>query len=147
MKSVNSLVSKALQNETKTSQPISTQKFEANKPLRQDWTAAIFKKFALSYGGLWTTRLGTQQQTDDMLKEWGRGLHGLTGEEIKHGLDTLPDMPPSLPAFRRLCRQYLCAAHRPFARALPKPPPDYERGREHIEEIKALLKKSPSRED
>jgi len=36
--------------------------------------------------------------------EWSQGLSGLTGEQIKSGLDSLSDdWPPSLPAFRALC--------------------------------------------
>jgi len=36
--------------------------------------------------------------------EWSQGLAGLSGEQIKFGLDSLTDeWPPSLPAFRAAC--------------------------------------------
>lgn len=36
--------------------------------------------------------------------EWSNGLSGVTGEQIKHGLDTWSeDWPPSLPEFRNAC--------------------------------------------
>ena len=36
--------------------------------------------------------------------EWSQGLAGLTGEQIKKGLDNLTDgWPPSLPEFRAAC--------------------------------------------
>ena len=142
MKKASDLASKALHSGTQTCTAISTPRSEA-KQLREDWTAAIFKRFAIAYGPLWTSRMGTQQQTDEMLRVWAEGLHGLTGDEIKQGLASLPDMPPSLPQFRHLCRRYLTAAHRPFEKALPKPPPDYEAGREQLRKLKEALKKSP----
>ena len=142
MKKASDLASKALHSGTQTCTAISTAK-SSLMLLPEHWTAALFKKFAMIYGPLWTSRLGTQQQTDDMLRVWAEGLHGLTGDEIKQGLACLPDMPPSLPQFRHLCRRYLTAAHRPFPKALPKPPPDYEAGREQIKKLKEALKKSP----
>jgi len=41
---------------------------------------------------------------DTAVTEWSQGLSGLTGEQIKNGLDNFKeDWPPSLPSFRAAC--------------------------------------------
>lgn len=118
------LASQALHNGMQTSTNTSTQKSAA---LPDAWVAAIFKRLGLNYGNLWTSQFPTQQRTDEMIAEWGKALANVQPHKIKHALEHLPDMPPTLPQFRRLCEchnddwEHRGAAYRPFPTALPKP--------------------------
>ena len=63
------------------------------------------------------------------MAEWSHGLAGLTGEQIRRGLDTWQEAwPPSLPEFRRACmgtdNPHNTAAYKRFPPALPKPKVD-----------------------
>jgi len=50
----------------------------------------------------WTSAL--EGIEDTAVNEWSQGLSGLSGEQIKLGIDNLKDdWPPSLIAFRALC--------------------------------------------
>lgn len=75
--------------------------------LPKHWIEALFKKFLLRYGHLWTDRyanLGvTPQEIED---EWATELGGFSAEEIKRGLDACRNnkFPPTLPEFISLCR-------------------------------------------
>lgn len=61
------------------------------------------------------------------MAEWAKGLEGLTGEQIRQGLEAWDAAwPPSLPEFRKACvgergGLHNTAAYRPFPKALPKP--------------------------
>ena len=53
-------------------------------------------------------------------------------------------MPPSAPQFRALCKDtQLAPAHRPFPKALPKPPPNIHKGKAALSVIKHNLRKNP----
>ena len=66
------------------------------------WVSALFKKLQARYGHKWSTCIeGIEEMA---VTEWSQGLAGLTGEQIKKGLDNLTDgWPPSLPEFRAAC--------------------------------------------
>ena len=88
------------------------------------WTAALFAKLAARYGHRWSSCYPNDLAKIAMV-EWGSGLSGLSGEQIRHGLDSWKsDWPPSLPEFRRACTgsndQHNTAAYKPFPKALPK---------------------------
>lgn len=62
------------------------------------------------------------------VNEWSIGLSGLTGEQIKKGLDTWQESwPPSLPEFREACTgasvdwEHKSPAYVESVRALPAP--------------------------
>lgn len=66
------------------------------------WVSALFAKFQVRYGHKWVSTIEGIEET--AVTEWSQGLAGLTGEQIKFGLDSLVDeWPPSLPAFRAAC--------------------------------------------
>jgi hypothetical protein len=52
-------------------------------------------------------------------------------------------MPPTAPGFRALCRDSSRApSHKPFAKELPKPPPNIHKGKAAISAIKHILRKN-----
>ena len=56
----------------------------------------------MRYGHKWVSTIEGIEET--AVTEWSQGLAGLTGEQIKFGLDNLTDdWPPSLPTFRAAC--------------------------------------------
>lgn len=79
------------------------------------------------------------------MAEWANGLAGMTGEQIRCGLDTWGEpWPPSLPEFRKACKgkddwQHRTAAYKPFPRALPKPKADADKARAEIEKMRQCL--------
>ena len=83
------------------------------------------------------------------VEEWGKRLAGLTGEQIKHGLDAWDDKwPPNAETFRKACLgmgedwQHRTAAYRPFPRALPKPKANAEKAAAEIEKMRRCLKRA-----
>lgn len=126
MQQAGDLAATALRKETPTSMHTSTEKSAA---LPDRWVAAIFKKLGLNYGNLWTSQCPTQQRTDEMIAEWGKALANVKPEHIKRALENLPDMPPTLPQFRKLCIgsddwQHRGQAYKRFRKELPKPKAD-----------------------
>ncbi len=92
----------------------------------EHWVSALFRKFQCIYTHRWTSAIDGIEQT--AIREWSKGLAGITGQQIRVGLDACPaDWPPTLPEFRQAC---LGATHDPhntrayqrFAPALPTPP-------------------------
>lgn len=54
------------------------------------------------YGHKWVSQIDGLEEI--AVSEWSQGLAGLTGDDIKRGLNNLTDeWPPSLPAFRAAC--------------------------------------------
>lgn len=81
------------------------------------------------YGHRWTSSYG---EKDD--GTWLTGLADVTVEQIKIGLEKCrtrkiqpgrEDWPPTLTEFRGLCLlTYAAPYHKPFQKALPRPPAD-----------------------
>ena len=70
--------------------------------LSEVWVLALFKKLQAIYLTKWTSALEGIEET--AMVEWSQALRGLTGEQIKNGLDNLSDeWPPSAIGFRALC--------------------------------------------
>lgn len=68
----------------------------------KSWVSALFKKIQARYGHKWTSCIDGIE--DIAVAEWSETLGGLTGEQIKHGLDTWNgDWPPSAPEFKNAC--------------------------------------------
>lgn len=86
------------------------------------WVARLFAKFQARYGNKWTSALPTVELQHLAINEWSEGLAGLTGEEIKHGLNTWKDSwPPTVHEFREACKHDpASASHKPFP-SLPPP--------------------------
>ena len=67
-----------------------------------NWISALFLKFQRRYPHKWSSAIdGDEAGT---AQEWAEYLAGLTGEQIKHGLESWQeDWPPSAIEFRRVC--------------------------------------------
>ena len=87
------------QSRSQTSKKTGSKKSE---PMPAHWVAALFARFQALYGHRWTSAIdGIEQQA---VEAWGDALAGLTGEQIRAGVDTLADeWPPSAPRFRLHC--------------------------------------------
>lgn len=75
--------------------------------LPKHWVEALFKKFLIRYGALWSDRYkGLGLSPDEIADEWATELGGFSPEEIKRGLEASRSktFPPTLPEFLSLCR-------------------------------------------
>lgn len=73
--------------------------------LPKHWIAEIFKKFQARYLHKWTSAIDGLE--DYAVKEWSEKLGGITGEQIKRGLESWSeDWPPSADEFRKCCIDY-----------------------------------------
>jgi len=86
------------------------------------------------------------------MTEWRAGLAGVTGEQIRHGLETWQEpWPPSLPEFRHACLgqstgsdwEHSGEAYKRFPKALPKPKADIEVVQSEIAKMRDCLRKLP----
>lgn len=82
-------------------------------------------KWASAYGELATRENGELTET---ASSWARGLMGLQGAELAHGLEMCVDRgetwPPSLPEFKALCKPPAmenAEMYKVTPRALPEP--------------------------
>lgn len=86
----------------------------------------------------------TQHDIKASMREWAEVLHDLTAEEIQigfHSLDTeSPRRPPTVMAFKSLCRtDKPAAAHRPY-KALPRPKSDPGVAQAHLSKMREALR-------
>lgn len=66
------------------------------------WISALFKKFDARYPHKWAS--GIEGNEKIAVEEWSQVLAGLTGEDIKRGLENWKgDWPPSAEEFRKAC--------------------------------------------
>ena len=92
------------------------------------------------YGHLWASAYPTQAVTDAAINEWAELLGGLTGEQIKRGLDSWNSrMPPNVYEFRECCKMESSPAHRQYI-ALPKPKADEKIAASAFEQMKMKLR-------
>lgn len=108
----------------------------------------MFLKFQARYPHKWSSGIEGIEET--AIKEWSEQLAGLTGEQIKHGLDSwLEDWPPSAPEFKKVCMgddsqkglSHNTAAYREFRRErllIQKPNPEI--GNQALDELKGIFK-------
>lgn len=81
-------------------------------------------------------------------QKWSERLAGLTDEQLKRGIDSLPDKyPPTSRQFRKLCIEsddplHNSGAYKPLPPALPykKTEQEISEGKKHINELKEILK-------
>lgn len=70
--------------------------------LPNTWVAAIFDRLQARYGHKWVSAVDGIEET--AIREWSMRLAGLTGRQIKRGLDSWSsDWPPSSEEFRGAC--------------------------------------------
>lgn len=73
-------------------------------PLSEKWVSALFVKLQVRYGHKWTSSMPTEELILIGVKEWSMHLSGVTGDQIRHGLENLNCVwPPSVAEFKKLC--------------------------------------------
>lgn len=93
--------------------------------LPSHWITELFKKFQARYGHKWTSAIEGIEET--AVKEWSEGLAGLTGDQIKYGLDHWSEgWPPSMTEFVDCCKdtgdwRHNTAAYKLFDRSKALP--------------------------
>lgn len=112
--------------------------------LERSYIIGIFKKFGDLYGNLWNSQIATAESAESKMRSWAQVLSGIQPAEIGKALQRLPNMPPSAPQFRAICKQDApaTAAHKKFPKALPKPPPSKEKALAAISVIKHNMRKA-----
>ena len=81
----------------------SSQKSQERQRLPINWITALFAKFQVRYGHKWFSQIDGVEEI--AVNEWADYLHGLTGEQIKKGLDGWDgDWPPSAAEFKKACQ-------------------------------------------
>lgn len=76
-----------------------------SQPLPSSWVEKMFDQMLLTYGKKFVDQWGTAD-FDKLTAHWAREMASYTPTEIKRGLAALEllDWPPTLPAFKKLCR-------------------------------------------
>lgn len=77
----------------------------ASEPLSTAWVERLFKRLSAMYGNRFADMWGSVD-AGEMKSTWADALAGLTGVEIRAGLDACKTQkwPPTLPEFLLLCR-------------------------------------------
>lgn len=91
------------------------------------------------YGHRWVSSYG---ETDD--GTWLSGLYDVTPDQVRNGLEKLrvsaQGWPPTLPEFRSMCLPPIIPPyHVPFSRLRFEKTIDWDKQREHLAEVKAIL--------
>lgn len=69
----------------------------------------LFARFSVVYGHIWQSQFKQENQIELADKEWSETLKEITDENIELAFSQCKkrfEMPPTLPAFYQLCRQY-----------------------------------------
>jgi len=84
------------------------------------WITELFKVFQARYLAKWTSSIaGIEERA---VLEWAKGLNGLSGEQIKHGLDNWNcDWPPTMNEFKQCCNPRIEPCHKEFDKKLLLP--------------------------
>lgn len=110
--------------------------------LPNEWIKRIFERFGAVYGparmhSIWGTDL------QNIFAVWAEELSafGSTPSAIKYALENLPEeYPPSLVAFKQLCREGVkMQANNQLLLANKPTQEDMQKGRENMEKIKAMI--------
>lgn len=99
----------------------------------------IFKRLQARYGTKWVSSIDGVEE--EAIVEWGRGLGGLTGEQIKHGLEQWQeDWPPCMSEFVNACKDKKEACHQPFPQLEVKRS-DKETASKAIQEMRKAIRR------
>lgn len=119
------------------------------KAIPQTWIAALFAKLQVRYGHKWSSFHPTDEMASLAMDEWRSGLAGLTGEQIKQGLETWEgEWPPSLPEFKQACigsqagLTHNTAAYKFSKKALPKPKADPEIVKAELAKMREVIQEN-----
>lgn len=110
--------------------------------LPDSWVEALFAKFAARYLNKWTSSFPTPESLRVAVSEWAERLGGLSGEEIKYGLDNWKGRwPPSVEEFREACRPDVgltenADMYRIQQKSLPEP--DWRKAERNAKGIEAI---------
>lgn len=119
------------------------------------WAAALIARFAVIWPKSWADSLAGLD-VDMLRSEWAKGISGLTGEEIKAGIDHCRShcvWPPSIAEFRQACKGGANAEQRAYAARSMDDRPAIKHGThgdvaevvaEHVESVKAKLDRKPA---
>lgn len=107
----------------------------------------IFALMQATYGSLWVNNVGTNELLKISFEVWGKKLAGLTDDQIKNGLDNLPeDYPPTPVKFHNLCVgthagiSHNTAAYKPIDKALRlEKKADKQKAREALNKIRGII--------
>lgn len=105
-------------NQLMTAVPASTSPSSLpDNGLLMKWATALLARFAVIWPKAWADSLAGLD-IHMLTAEWAKGLEGLTGEEIRHGIDHCRannTWPPSIAEFRTACRGGANAEQRAYA--------------------------------
>ena len=105
-------------NQLMTAVPASTSHSSPqDSELLMKWVAALLARFAVIWPKAWADSLAGLD-LNLLRAEWAKGIEGLTGEEIRHGIDHCRannTWPPSIAEFRTACRGGANAEQRAYA--------------------------------
>lgn len=117
-----------------------------NTEFPQTWVSALFKRFQAIYGQKFTSRIDGIEHL--AVREWATGLSGLTGRQIKTGIEKCltrklapgkEDWPPTPAEFRSMCLpERLEPIHRSYI-SLPKPIQDPEVAKQALACMRELM--------
>ena len=115
-----------VESQQRQNRPYKTQKIYSPTPMTLKLVAALFARMASLYRNKWTSTEGAIKGGDGMPSDnyllWCEKLDGLTGEQIKHGLEALESRleasalegkelwPPCYAEFKGLCKPKLSPA-------------------------------------
>jgi hypothetical protein len=107
-------------------------------------TVMIFSRMQGKYGHKWASAYPSKDQIKLGMRAWELTLAGLDISDIERGFSQWKgDWPPSDEEFLKACqKEPVLAASKKYT-ALPKPEPDPEIAKEHIEQMKKRLGKNP----
>jgi hypothetical protein len=74
--------------------------------LNTSWIDRIFARLSVRYGSAWFALWAKIPSMDIVKEDWASQLAGFDAEAIKHALSNLPEHPPNVETFKKLCRIY-----------------------------------------
>jgi len=108
---------------------------------------AIFARLRIIYLQKWDDQFQSEAMMESAMVEWGIGLSGLSGGQVKRAIDEARvrcSWPPSIAEFVGFAKGGDCgghqgAAYRPFV-ALPRPAANPAVAKVGIESMRAMLR-------
>ncbi len=97
--------------------------------------------FDAMYGFVWAKRFNSVDHLHFCKQQWAIALATVSNQQLHKAIQLClqdKNLPPSLPEFKQMCRQYAAAYHQPAQRCLPQNRNDVV-ARKHLAVIRIML--------
>ena len=104
----------------------------------------LFARFSVIYGHIWQSQFKQEDRIELADKEWSETLKEITDENMELAFSHCKkryEMPPTLPGFYQLCRQYQPIKPSNYFVKNEEAVASFETNKKYVEQLKNIFRK------